>query len=132
MGFFRGWSLKVEREQKKNYINICRRLQKASVKAGWVNPAPPGSDNDHSLALETSYLSRCPIWVVTSPLNIKVLPSEGIGGNKRKGSRSYKGAIELYVELMKWERLVEWQEFVQTYADKIGVDFNELIKPIVV
>jgi hypothetical protein len=121
MGFFK-WSLKTEKEQKKNYIKLCRSIRKKLEKDKWLESA--GEDAwDHSFSLSVAYSSHLSLEIVSSPVNLEIMPRKS---NLRKGERCYVRVEELINRFNSWDRK---DEYLKWLSSNFKIDYK-LTEPI--
>ena len=124
MGYFK-WSLRIEREQKKNYITICRKIRKKLEKDGWIKKADEDMAWDHSLALSVAWMCHLSIEVVSSPMNLKIMARKA---NLRKGERCIIPVEELINSFNCWDKKDEYIMWLDKWFDRS--EWTTLTTPI--
>lgn len=99
------------------------------VRDGWIDKPNVGCSWDHSLSCQIANLSHISLKVVNSPFNLKIMSRKA---NLRKGTRVYLPVEQLISEYNNWDNRLEWEEWLHTLEIKWNVNFEELIKPIIV
>jgi len=124
MGYFK-WSLKSEKEQKKNYIKLCRTIRKKLEKDGWIEKADEGMAWDHLFSLSVAHSSHLSIEVVSSVVNLKQISRKA---NLRKGERCIITVEDLINSFNCWDKKDEYIIWLEKHFDKEKM--RELIIPI--
>lgn len=124
MGYFK-WSLKIEKNQKRDYITLCRKIRKKLEKDGWIKKADEGMAWDHSLSLSVACSCHLNIEIASSPCNLKIMSRKA---NLRKGERCSLAVVELINSFNCWDKKDEYIKWLDKWFDRS--EWTALTTPI--
>jgi type I site-specific restriction-modification system R (restriction) subunit len=126
MTYYKHWQTREEREMKKGYFSISRRIVKRIILEGLIQKKD-GMELDHNFSLSVGYSAHISLIVINNPFNLVYrLPTD----NKRKSERCYDTVEELF---SKWSGNDQkrYLKLISDFEDRSGISldtFHRVIK----
>jgi hypothetical protein len=125
MGYYKNWMTKDEKQSKKDYIAISRRIVKRLLTNNFIERIP-NCQIDHQISLEACWSVHLNILIANSTVNLKNIPKDV---NLRKGNRNYLD-IQSLIELYHSQDNRGYLKLMDSLENKWGVDFDSYSKII--